>query len=90
MPNGSLRKALGKSDLSKMMKENVCGSQLSISLNETCTVINGIVAIQSLASASAVKMVGECCDKFSEDKSQCGIFDHLSPKLCERGNKKQV
>ena len=78
MPNGSLREASGKSDLSKILQENVCQSQAPISQNETCTITDGMAAIQSLANASAAKTFGEWCDKFS-----AYVTSHFSDK-CTR------
>jgi len=77
-PNGSLREASKKSDLSKILLENVCLSQPPISQNETCTIIDGMAAIQSLANASAAKTFGEWCDKFS-----AYVTSHFSDK-CTR------
>ena len=38
---------------------------LDVSESETCTIIDGMAAIQSLANASGAKTFGEWCDKFS-------------------------
>ena len=66
-PKGSLREASGK----------VCQSQLPISQNKTCTIIDGMAAIQ-VANASDAKTFGEWCDKFS-----AYVTSHFSDK-CTR------
>ena len=54
-PKGSLREASGKSDLSKILQQNVSQSQRPVNQSETCTIIDGMAAVQSLANASGGK-----------------------------------
>lgn len=94
--NGSLREASGKSDLSKILQENVCQSQPLIIQNETCTIIDGMAAIQSLANASAAKTFGEWCDKvsayvashFSDECTRVDeVFDRYLPNSIKGGTR---
>lgn len=50
-PKRSLRKASGKSDLSKILQQNVSQSQRLVSQSETRTIIDGMATVQSLANA---------------------------------------
>ena len=56
--DGSLREA-GKSDLGTILQGNVCKSQMPISRSQTCTIIDGMAAVQSLANSSRAKTLGE-------------------------------
>ena len=95
-PSGSLREASRKADLSKILQENVCQSQPPISQSETCTIVDGMVAVQSLANASGVKTFGEWCDKFSayvtsHFSDQCTrvdvVFDRYLPNSIKGGTR---
>ena len=61
--DGSLREA-GKSDLGTILQGNVCKSQMPISRSKTCTIIDGMAAVQSLANSSGAKPFGEWSDRF--------------------------
>ena len=61
--DGSLREA-GKSDLGTILQGNVCKSQMPISRSQTCTIIDGMAAVQSLANSSGAKTFGEWSDRF--------------------------
>ena len=61
--DGSLREA-GKSDLGTILQRNVCKSQMPISQSQTCTIIDGMAAVQSLANSSGAKTFGEWSDRF--------------------------
>lgn len=50
----SLREA-GKSDLGIILQGNVCKSQMPISRSQTCTIIDGMAAVQSFANSSGAK-----------------------------------
>ncbi|CAH3016509.1 unnamed protein product [Porites evermanni] len=52
--NRSLREA-GKSDLGTILQGNVCKSQMPIRRSQTCTIIDGMAAVQSLANSSGAK-----------------------------------
>ena len=56
--DGSLREAW-KSDLGTILQGNVCNSQMPISRSQTCTIIDGMAAVQPLANSSGVKTFGE-------------------------------
>ena len=56
--DGSLREA-GKSNLGTILQGNVCKSQMPISRSQTCTIIDGMAAVQSLANSSGAKTFGE-------------------------------
>ena len=56
--DGSLREA-GKSNLGTILQGNVCKSQMPISRSQTCTIIDGMAAVQSLANPSRAKTFGE-------------------------------
>ena len=60
--DGSLREA-GKLDLGTILQRNVCKSQLPISQSQTCTTIDGMAAVQSLANSSRAKTFGEWSDR---------------------------
>ena len=60
---GSVREA-GKSDLGTILQGNVCKSQMPISRSQTCTTIDGMAAVQSLANSSGAKTFGEWSDRF--------------------------
>ena len=55
--DGSLREA-AKSDLGTILQGNVCKSQMPISRSQTCTIIDGMAAVQSLANSSGAKPLG--------------------------------
>ena len=61
--DGSLREA-GKLDLGTILQRNVCKSQMPISQSQTCTIIDGMAAVQSLANSSRAKTFGEWSDTF--------------------------
>ena len=61
--DGSLREA-GKSNLGTVLQGNVCKSQMPISRSQTCTIIDGMAAVQSLANSSGAKPFGEWSDRF--------------------------
>lgn len=61
--DGSLREAV-KSDLGTILQGNVCKSQMPISQSPTCTIIDGMAAVQSLANSSGAKTFGEWSDRF--------------------------
>jgi len=63
--DGNLRQASGKSDLSNILQENVYQTQPHISQNETCTIIDGMAAVQCLANTRGAKTFGEWCDNFT-------------------------
>ena len=97
-PKGSLREASGKSDLSKILQENVSQSQHPVNQSETCTIIDGMAAIQSLANAFGAKTFGEWCDKlsayvtshFSENCSRVDIvFDRYLPNSIKGGTRRK-
>ena len=97
-PNGSLREASGKSDLGKILQENVSQSQPPISNRETCTIIDGMAAIQSLGNASGAKTFGEWCDKFSayvtsNFSEKCTrvdvVFDRYLPNSIKGGTRRK-
>ena len=51
--------------MSKILQQNVSQSQRPVNQSETCTIIDGMAAVQSLANASGAKTFGQWCDKFS-------------------------
>ena len=55
--DGSLREA-GKLDLGTILQRNVCKSQMPISQSETCTISDGMAAVQSLTNSSRAKTFG--------------------------------
>ena len=61
--DGSLREA-GKSDLGTILQGNVCKSQMPISRSQTCTIIDGMAAVQSFANSPGAKTFGEWSDRF--------------------------
>lgn len=48
--DGSLRET-GKSDLGTILQGNVCKSQMPINQSQTCTIIHGMAAVQSLVNS---------------------------------------
>ena len=64
--DGSLREA-GKSDLGTILQGNVRKSHMPISRSQTCTIIDGLVAVQSLANFSGAKPFGEWRNRFLRD-----------------------
>ena len=56
--DGSLREA-GKSNLSTILQGNVCKSQMPISRSQTCAIIDGMAAVQTLPNSSGAKTFGE-------------------------------
>jgi hypothetical protein len=78
--DGSLRQATGKSDLGSILQENVCQSHPPVNRHETCTIIDGMAAVQSLGNAAGAKTFGEWCTKFttfvtSHFSNQCTRVD---------------
>ena len=61
--DGSLREA-GKSDLGTILLGDVCKSQMPISRSQTCSIIDRMAAVQSLANSSGAKTIGEWNDRF--------------------------
>ena len=76
--DGTLRQATAKSDPSSILKENACQSEPPVNQNKTCTIIDGMAAVQSLANASGANTFGEWCDNFT-----AYITSHFSSK-CTR------
>ena len=54
---GSLREA-GKSDLGTILQENVCKSQMPVTQSQTCTIIDGMAAVQSSPTLQEQKPLG--------------------------------
>lgn len=76
--DGCLRQASGKSDLGNILQENVHQSQPPISQYQTCTIIDGMAAVQSLGNTSGAKSFGEWSDNFT-----AYVVSHFSDK-CTR------
>ena len=70
--DGSLPEA-GKSDLGTILQGNVCKRKMPISRSQTCTIIDGMAAIQSLANSSGAKPFGEWSGRFL-----CHVTSHFS------------
>ena len=91
--DGSLREA-GKSDLGTMLQENVCKSQMPVSQSQTCTIIDGMAADQSLANSSGTKTFAEWSGRFphhvtshfSDSCTRVGVlFDRYVKNLINGG-----
>lgn len=76
--DGCLRLATGKSDLGSILQENVSQSQPPQNQAKTCTIIDGMAAVQSLGNSAGAKTFGEYCDKFTNF-----VTSHFSEK-CTR------
>lgn len=76
--DGCLRQASGKSDLGNILQENVHQSQPPISQYQTCTIIDGMAAVQSLGNTSGAKSFGEWSNNFT-----AYVVSHFSDK-CTR------
>ena len=68
----SLREA-GMSDLGTILQGNLCKSQMPISKSQTCTIVVGMAAVQSLAKSSGAKTFGKWSDRFLRQ-----VTSHLS------------
>ena len=69
----SLREA-GKSDLGIILQGNVCKSQMPISRSQTCTIIDGMAAVQSFANCSVKNSIkGGTRDKRKEKHRAQGL-----------------
>lgn len=76
--DGKLRYASSKADLSNILQNNESQSQVPSNLDKTCTIIDAMAAVQSLANRSGAKTFGEWCDNFlkyivSKFSARCGI-----------------
>ena len=92
--DGSLREA-GKSDLRTILQGNVCKSHMPISRSQTCTIIDGMVAVQSLANFSGAKPFGEWRNRFlrhvtSHFSDSCTRVDVLFDRYVKRRNQRQA
>ena len=58
------RSASSKADLSNIVQENVAQTHTPSNQDKTCTIIDGMAAVQSLANRSGTKTFGEWCDNF--------------------------
>ncbi|CAH3140279.1 unnamed protein product [Porites evermanni] len=67
--DGSLPEA-GKSDLGTILQGNVCKRKMPISRSQTCTIIDGMAAIQSLANSSGAKPFGDLAHFLSTEISE--------------------
>ena len=63
--DGCLRLASSKSDLGNILQKNVNQSRLPISHHKTCTIIDGMAAVQSLGNTTGTKSFGEWSDNFT-------------------------
>ena len=63
-PDGNIRSASSKADLSNILQENVAQTHTPSNQDKTCTIIDGMAAVQSLAIRSGAKTFGEWCDNF--------------------------
>ena len=82
-----------------MLKGNVCKSHMPISQSETCTINDGMAAIQSLANSSGAKTFGEWSDRFLCHVTifrtvvqglMCYLTDTVCQELDKRRNQRQV
>ena len=76
--DGCLRLASSKSDLGNMLQKNVNQSQPSIRHHKTCTIIDGMAAVQSLGNTTGAKSFGDWSDNFT-----AFVVSHFSDK-CTR------
>ena len=92
--DGSLREA-GKSNLGTILLGNVCKSQMPISRSQTCTIIDGMAAVQSLANSSGAKPFGEWSDRFlrhftSYFSDSCTTVDVLFDRYVKNSIKRRT
>ena len=76
--DGCLRLTSSKSDLGNILQKNVNQSQPPISHHKTCTIIDGMAAVQSLGNTTGAKSFGEWSDNFT-----AFVVSHFSDK-CTR------
>ena len=76
--DGCLRLASSKSDLGNILQKNVIQSQPPISHHKTCTIIDGMAAVQSLGNTTGAKSFGDWSDNFT-----AFVVSHFSDK-CTR------
>ena len=79
-PDGNIRSASSKADLSNILQENVAQTHTPSSQDKTCTIIDEMAAVQSLANRSGAKAFGEWCDNFLKY-----IFSHFSSSCTRVG-----
>ena len=63
--DGCLRHSSGKSDLGNILQQNVHQTQPPVSQYETCTIIDGMAAVQSLGNSPGSKTFGQWSDSFT-------------------------
>lgn len=97
-PKKSLREASGKSDLSKILQQNVSQSERLVRQSETRSIIDGMATVQSQINASGAKTFGEWCEKFSayitsHFSENCTrvdvVFDRYLPNSIKAGTRKK-
>ena len=59
MLDGCIREATGKSDLSNILQKNVSQDQPPQNQEQTCTIIDGMAAVQSLGNSAGAKTFGD-------------------------------
>ena len=64
--DGCIREATGKSDLSNILQKNVSQDQPPQNQEQTCMIIDGMAAVQSLGNSAGAKTFGEWCDNFTK------------------------
>ena len=103
--DGCIREATGKSDLSNILQKNVSQDQPPQNQEQTCTIIDGMAAVQSLGNSAGAKTFGEWCDNFtkfvtSHFTERCTrvdlVFDQYTPnsikgstRIKRKGGKKK-
>lgn len=103
--DGCIREATGKSDLSNILQKNVSQDQPPQNQEQTCTIIDGMAAVQSLGNSAGAKTFGEWCDNFtkfvtSHFTERCTrvdlVFDQYTPnsikgstRMKRKGGKKK-
>ena len=62
--NGKLRSASNKADLSHTLQEKIVQSNAPVNRSETCTIIDGMAAVQSMGNRAGPKTFGKWSDLF--------------------------
>lgn len=90
--DGKLRCTSSKSDLSHILQENAVQNQAPLNHSQTCTIVDGMAAIQSMGNRSGAKTFEEWCDMFlkyavSHFSDRCSRFDVVFDRYLENSIK---
>ena len=94
-PDGNVRSASSKGDLSNILQENVAQTHTPSNQDKTCTIIDGMAAVQSLANRCGAKTFGEWCDNFlkyivSHFSSSCTRVDVVFDRYLDEAQRRKA